>query len=35
MNLSNRQKQYLKNLAHPLKNIVIIGANGLTEGVLA
>ncbi|RUO32176.1 ribosome assembly RNA-binding protein YhbY [Aliidiomarina sedimenti] len=35
MNLSNKQKQYLKGLAHPLKPVVLMGANGLTEGVVA
>jgi RNA-binding protein len=35
MSLSNKQKQYLKGLAHPLKPIVQLGANGLTEGVVA
>jgi len=35
MNLSNKQKQYLKGLAHPLKPVVQLGGNGLTEGVLA
>lgn len=35
MNLSNKQKQYLKGEAHNLKPIVMIGANGFTEGVLA
>lgn len=35
MSLSNKQKQYLKGLAHPLKPIVQLGANGLTEGVIA
>ncbi|SDB46203.1 RNA-binding protein [Pseudidiomarina indica] len=33
--LSNKQKQYLKGLAHPLKPVVLLGANGLTEGVMA
>ncbi len=33
--LSNKQKQQLKSLAHPLKPVVLLGANGLTEGVLA
>lgn len=33
--LSNKQKQYLKGLAHSLKPVVLLGANGLTEGVLA
>jgi RNA-binding protein len=32
---SSKQKQYLKGLAHSLKPIVQLGANGLTEGVLA
>lgn len=35
MNLNNKQKQQLKSLAHPLKPIVLLGNNGLTEGVLA
>ncbi|MBG6247047.1 MULTISPECIES: ribosome assembly RNA-binding protein YhbY [Symbiopectobacterium] len=35
MNLSNKQKQHLKSLAHPLKPVVMLGNNGLTEGVLA
>ncbi|KAA9002752.1 ribosome assembly RNA-binding protein YhbY [Affinibrenneria salicis] len=35
MNLSNKQKQHLKGLAHPLKPVVLLGNNGLTEGVLA
>ncbi len=35
MNLSNRQKQYLKSEAHHLKPTVMIGANGFTQGVLA
>ncbi|QDY40782.1 ribosome assembly RNA-binding protein YhbY [Candidatus Pantoea soli] len=35
MNLSTKQKQHLKALAHPLKPVVMIGGNGLTEGVLA
>ncbi|MFM2482901.1 ribosome assembly RNA-binding protein YhbY [Celerinatantimonas sp. YJH-8] len=35
MQLSNKQKQYLKGLAHPLKPVVLLGSNGLTEGVLA
>ncbi len=33
--LSNKQKQYLKGLAHPLKPVVLLGAHGLTEGVMA
>ncbi len=35
MNLNNKQKQHLKSLAHPLKPVVMLGNNGLTEGVLA
>ncbi|MFT4940434.1 MAG: RNA-binding protein [Paraglaciecola sp.] len=35
MTLSNKQKQYLKGLAHALKPVVQLGSNGLTEGVLA
>lgn len=35
MTLSNKQKQYLKGLAHSLKPVVQLGGNGLTEGVLA
>ena len=35
MNLTNKQKQHLKGLAHSLKPIVLLGNNGLTEGVIA
>lgn len=35
MQLSTKQKQYLKGLAHPLKPVIQLGANGLTEGVVA
>lgn len=35
MNLTNKQKQHLKGLAHPLKPVVLLGNNGLTEGVVA
>lgn len=35
MNLTTKQKQHLKGLAHSLKPVVLLGANGLTEGVLA
>ncbi|MCF7500439.1 MULTISPECIES: ribosome assembly RNA-binding protein YhbY [Pseudoalteromonas] len=34
MKLSNKQKQFLKGQAHSLKPVVLLGANGLTEGVL-
>lgn len=33
--LSTKQKQYLKALAHHLNPVVMLGNNGLTEGVLA
>ncbi|WP_395344162.1 ribosome assembly RNA-binding protein YhbY [Ningiella sp. W23] len=35
MQLTTKQKQYLKGLAHSLKPVVQLGANGLTEGVVA
>jgi RNA-binding protein len=35
MNISTKQKQYLKGLAHSLKPVVMLGNNGLTEGVVA
>jgi RNA-binding protein len=35
MALTNKQKQYLKGLAHSLKPVVQLGGNGFTEGVLA
>lgn len=35
MNLTKKQIQYLKSLAHSLKPVVMIGSNGFTEGVLA
>lgn len=34
MTLTTKQKQHLKALAHPLKPVVQLGNNGLTEGVL-
>lgn len=33
--LSTKQKQFLKGLAHHINPVVMLGANGLTEGVLA
>ena len=33
--LSTRQKQFLKGLDHHLSPVVMLGGNGLTEGVLA
>lgn len=33
--LSTKQKQFLKALAHHLNPVVMLGNNGLTEGVLA
>jgi len=35
MKLSNTQKKFLKGLAHKLNPVVLLGQNGLTEGVLA
>ncbi|WP_413111039.1 ribosome assembly RNA-binding protein YhbY [Thaumasiovibrio sp. DFM-14] len=35
MKLSTKQRQHLKGLAHNLKPVVLMGANGLTEAVLA
>jgi len=35
MNLSNKQKQFLKAKAHELKPVILLGGNGLTEGVMA
>lgn len=32
--LNERQKRHLRQLAHSLKPLVIIGGNGLTEGVV-
>jgi RNA-binding protein len=33
--LSNAQKRYLRGLAHDLKPVVLVGAKGVTPGVLA
>ena len=35
MNLNKKQIQHLKGLAHSLKPVVMLGANGLTEAVVA
>lgn len=35
MQLSTKQKQFLKALAHHLSPVVMLGGNGLTEGVIA
>ena len=35
MSLTNKQKQFLKAKAHELKPIILLGGNGLTEGVMA
>ncbi|WP_371378546.1 ribosome assembly RNA-binding protein YhbY [Thalassotalea aquiviva] len=35
MNLSKKQIQHLRGLAHSLKPIVLLGNNGLTEAVIA
>ena len=34
MSLTEPQKRHLRKLAHNLKPLVIIGSNGLTEGVV-
>jgi RNA-binding protein len=34
MSLSEKQKKYLRRLAHPLHPIVMLGNAGLSEGVL-
>jgi RNA-binding protein len=33
--LTSQQNKFLRSLAHPLKPLVLIGKNGLTEEVLA
>ena len=33
--LTSQQKKFLRGLAHPLKPLVLVGKNGLTEEVLA
>lgn len=35
MSLTNKQKQFLKAKAHELKPVILLGGNGLTEGVVA
>ena len=35
MSLTTKQRQFLKGLAHHLSPVVMLGGNGLTEGVLA
>lgn len=35
MTLTTKQRQFLKGLAHHLSPVVMLGSNGLTEGVLA
>lgn len=32
--LTSKQRAHLRKLAHPLKPVVLVGAEGLTEGVL-
>jgi RNA-binding protein len=34
MPLSEKQKKYLRRLAHPLKPIVMLGQSGLTENIV-
>jgi RNA-binding protein len=33
--LSEKQKKYLRRLAHPLRPLVMLGLSGLTDGVVA
>ena len=33
--ISDKQRRYLKGLAHPLKPVILIGNSGLTEAVVA
>jgi|TARA_B110000908_G_scaffold15208_1_gene17360 RNA-binding protein len=35
MTLNKKQIQHLKGVAHPLKPVVLLGNNGLTEAVVA
>ncbi|WNO62095.1 ribosome assembly RNA-binding protein YhbY [Rheinheimera sp. MMS21-TC3] len=35
MSLTNKQIQFLKAKAHELKPVILLGNNGLTEGVMA
>jgi RNA-binding protein len=35
MTINKKQIQYLKGVAHPLKPVVLLGNNGLTEAVVA
>lgn len=35
MAVNDKQRRYLKGLAHPLKPVVLIGNNGLTDNVLS
>ncbi|NQY26225.1 MAG: ribosome assembly RNA-binding protein YhbY [Piscirickettsiaceae bacterium] len=35
MAVNDKQKRYLKSLAHPLKPVVMIGNKGLSDNVLA
>ena len=34
MKISDKQRRYLKGLAHPLKPVILIGSSGLTEAVV-
>ncbi|HHA19200.1 MAG TPA: YhbY family RNA-binding protein, partial [Methylophaga sp.] len=35
MAVNDKQKRYLRGLAHPIKPVVMIGNKGLTDTVLA
>ena len=34
MDLSERQRKYLRGLAHPLEPVILVGNAGLTDGVV-
>ena len=35
MDLTERQRKHLRGLAHPLNPVILVGGDGLTEGVIA
>lgn len=35
MKLTDKQRRYLRGLAHPLKPVILIGNGGVSEGVIA
>ena len=34
MELTERQRRHLRGLAHPLSPVIMVGGDGLTEGVI-